>query len=341
MPSSYLNFRFRYLNEQGKPTSVRYYQARIDDGTGIMLDNDAILIADIHEVFLYDNRIAIILRPFISLSKNIAENIIPHTSSIIIEVADNLASDAKSAIDQHRSALLIYAKKNQLSKEGKGYTFKAKQCPNCNALIDVTGLKETLFVYCKYCEVLFDKHNDLLPNSENYKICPECNYYNRVQYYPEFHFYALPKNIKAKYQSHYCCDTCAQRYHEQTAWRNGFYLIGIPFNIYLKNKMSKGTNQLYAGLTEANRFAQDGNIREADIIYGSLLIRNEMHPGIYFNLGQAFFKAANEDIENRTAYLEKSYRYFEKSLEMCSNYQPTIDFLAFYKSLSWKVIVNE
>jgi hypothetical protein len=340
MPSSYLNFRFRYLDTQGKPNSFFYRQARIDEGIGIRLDSDTISIADIHEVSRYETHIALILRPYISLGKSIADNIIPNTSSLIIEVADDLAADAKSAIDQHRSTWEVYLKKDELIKQNKGYLFKAMQCPECEAWIDQTDIKETPYIYCKYCETLFDKHNEVMPKSENYKVCPECNYYNRVQSYPEFHFYALPSHTKAKYQKHYCCDTCAQRYHEQTAWRNGLYLVGIPFNIYLKNKMSKGTSQLYEGLTEANRLAQDGNLKEADVIYSALLMRNETHPGILYNLGLAHFKAAQDSDENRILYLEKSYRYFEKSLDMCSNYQPTLDFLKFYKGLVWKVRVN-
>jgi tetratricopeptide (TPR) repeat protein len=326
MPSSYIGFRFRYINEQGKPTSFFYHQARIDDSSGIMLGSDSIPIADIRDASLYGNQMAIVLRPYLALSKGIAENIIPNTSSFVIEIPDGLATDAKSALDQHRSALATFAKKKRLIQEGKGSFFRVEQCPHCDAVIDLTGLKETNYFYCKYCEIIFDKHKALLPKSENYKVCPECNYYNRVQEYPEFHFYAFPKKRKASYKNHICCDTCAQRYHEQTAWRNIPYLVGIPFNFMLKNKMSKGVNEFYQGLTEANRFAQDGNIIEADVLYGLILLRNEQHPAILFNMAQAYYKSSQ---------LDKAYRYFEKSLENCSNYQPTLDFLELHKEEKW------
>lgn len=330
MPSSYLGFRFRYLNEQGKSTSFFYHQARIDDSTGIMLGTESVAIADIHEVVRYGNHLAISLRPFLALSKEIAENIISNTSSFIIEIPDGLAADAKSAIDQHRSALAAFAKKKALALEGKVSAFKVLQCPECDAVIDLTGKRDTPYIYCKYCEVIFDKHYTVMPRSENYKVCPECNYYNRVQEYPEFHFYALPKKTKVAYQKHYCCDTCAQRYHEQTAWRNVPYLIGIPFNFMLKNKMSKGVNQFYEGLTEANRLAQDGKITEADALYGLILLRNEQHPAILFNMAQAYY---------RVELLDKAYKYLEKSLENCSNYQPTLDFLEMHKEVKWVKIV--
>jgi len=331
MPSSYLNFRFRYLDEKGKPTSFFYHQALIDDGAGIRLGEETVAIIDIHDVVRYDNKIALTLKPYLSLPKGVAENVIPNTSSILIEVADNLAVDAKSAIDQHMTTHAAFIKKKAMLAEGNAHLFKMIQCPECESVIDLTNKKETLYIYCKHCEVLFDKHGDLMAKSENYKVCPECNYYNRVQHYPEFHFYALPKSRKATYQEHYCCDTCAQRYHEQTALKNSLFLLGIPFNFMLKNKMSRGVNQLYEGLTQANRLAQDGHIKEADVIYSLLLLRNEMHPGLLFNIGQAYYKAE---------MLDKAYRYFEKSLEMCSNYQPTLDFLALHKTVSWKVRIN-
>ncbi|TAH18469.1 MAG: hypothetical protein EAZ08_11300 [Cytophagales bacterium] len=331
MPSSYLNFRFRYLDEKGKPTSFFYHQALLDDSTGIRLDNEVIAIADIYDVLRYGDKIVLTLRPYLALPKEVAENIIPNTSSIIIEIGDKLAVDTKSAIDQHRTTYAAFLKKKAMAEEGKAHLFKMMQCPDCEAVIDLTGKKETPHIYCKYCELLFNRYGELMPKSESYKVCPECNYYNRVQYYPEFHFYALPKNRKIAYQEHYCCDTCAQRYHEQTAIKNSFFLIGIPFNIMLKNKMSKGVSELYEGLTRANRLAQDGHIKEADIIYSILLLRNETHPGLLFNIGQAYYKAE---------MLDKAYKYFEKSLDMCSNYQPTIDFLALHKTVSWKVKIN-
>jgi hypothetical protein len=331
MPSSYLNFRFRYLNAKGKPTTFFYQQARIDDGIGIRLNEDAISIADLHEVVRYGNQIAMVLKPYLTLHKRISENILPNTSSVVIEVGDDLAADTKSAIDQHRTAFLTLVRKKQLVAEGKGHLFRAVQCPQCEAVIDLTNRRETPYIHCKYCEVLFDKHREPMPKSEAYKVCPECNYYNRVQHYPEFHFYALPKQRKATYQEHYCCDTCAQRYHEQTAWKNSVYLLGIPFNLSLKNKMAKGVNELYQGLTEANRLAQDGKVVEADALYGLLLLRNETHPAILFNMAQGFYKAG---------MLDKAYRHLEKSLEMCSNYQPTLDFLELHKSVKWTITVG-
>jgi hypothetical protein len=340
MPSSYLNFRFRFLNEKGKATSFFYQQALLDDGTGIRLGDESIPIVDIHEVARYGNMIAIILRPYLTLHKSITDHIIPNTSSILIEVGDGLATDAKSALDQHRTTYAAFQKKKALVAENNGHLFKVMQCPDCESVIDLSGKKETPYIYCKYCEILFNKHGELMVNSENYKVCPECNYYNRVQHYPEFHFYALPKGRKMAYQEHYCCDTCAQRYHEQTAWRNSLFLLGIPFNFMLKNKMAKGVNQLYEGLTEANRLAQDGNIKEADTLYSLLLLRNETHPALLFNIAQAYYKAQMvEGVEpsDKIKILEKAYRYFEKSLEMCSNYQPVLDFLELHKTVNWKV----
>jgi hypothetical protein len=118
------------------------------------------------------------------------------------------------------------------------------------------------------------------------------------------------------------------------------FLLGIPFNFMLKNKMSIGVNQLYEGLTEANRLAQDGNMKEADTIYSLLLLRNETHPALLFNMAQGYYKAQMAEkieIAEKSKILDKTYRHFEKSLEMCSNYQPTLDFLELHKTVNWKV----
>ncbi len=321
MPSSYLNFRFHFLNEEGKKQSIIPLNGRADGESGLRLTEYAIPIEDIVHVYRHQEKLAVILKPYLALPKNLAVNVLPETSALLIEVADGFAFNVKSAIDQHLSRLHIAQARMRWEAEGKGKLFRTITCPVCEATTDTTAIFSE-YIYCHYCTTIFNQYRQLLLKSEQYNICPRCNYYGRLQMYPEVRFFWLPKEKEFSFGENYICDTCAGRTYDETIWRNALYLVGLPFTLYLKYMMSKEQDPILTEMAQANRLAQDGNMVEADVLYSAMLLRNANHPGLLYNYGLAWLHN-NEP--------KKAFNYLSRVLELCYNYEPAREILEIYK----------
>ncbi|MCS7018353.1 MAG: hypothetical protein RMJ87_04385 [Cytophagales bacterium] len=323
MPSSYLNFRFRFLNENGKRVSIILQNGRADGENGLRLTEYAIPIEDILHVHRHMNQLAIILKPYLALPKSLLQYVLPETSALLIEVADDFAFNVKSALDQHLSRLHVANARAKWEAEGKGKLFRTISCPTCEALIDTTAIFSD-YIYCRYCTTIFNQYQQILPKSEQYNICPRCNYYGRLQLYPEVKFFWLPNEKAFSFAENYICDTCAGRTYQATIWKNALYLVGLPFSWYLKYMISKEQDPVLAEMATANRLAQDGDMIEADVLYSTMLLRNERHPGLLYNYGLAWLQN-NEP--------KKAFTYLSRTIELCYNYEPAREILEMYKDM--------
>lgn len=321
MPSSYLNFRFRFLDEEGKRQSLLLLNGRADGEHGLRLTEYAVPIEDIVHVYRHQDRLAVILKPYLALPKSLSEHVLPETSALVIEVADGFAFNVKSAIDQHLSRLHAAAAREKWEAEGKGKLFRVISCPVCEAVTDITAIFSEL-IYCRYCENIFNQYQQLLSKSEQYNICPRCNYYGRLQMYPEVRFFWWRKKKAFSFVENYICDSCASRTYDENFWKNAFFLVGLPFSWYLKYMLGKEQDPVLAEMAQANRLAQDGNMIEADVLYSAMMLRNERHPGLLYNYGLAWLQNGEP---------KKAFTYLSRVLEVCYNYRPVREILEIYK----------
>lgn len=329
MPISYVNFRFRFYDNNGKTSSFFPLQGRVDK-EGISFEDETLWFVDISRVHLYHHKLVILLKPFIAIGKRVSDNILKETNCIALDIAEpqDVAFDVKASIDQRLSKMYVQRIEKELKKDGLQRFFRQSHCPVCDSHIDLSLRKDTPLVYCPYCLNVFDKHGNILPDTEDYNICPECGYYNRLRERTEFHFYALRSERKAHIKKRYCCDTCSERDISENLWKDALYLAALPNLLYQGFRNRRGGNPIYEQLTLANRYAQDGNFEKAHQIYTVLMLRNDGHPGIHLNYGLAYLKAGDE---------ENAAREFQKSLAACSNYQPTLEVLQEYSSLEIEV----
>jgi len=321
MPSSYLNFRFYFVNEEGKKQSIIPLNGRADGESGMRLTDYSIPMEDIVCVYRHQERLALILKPYLALPRNLAIHVLPETSALVIEIADGFAFNVKSAVDQHLSRLHVTKAHARWEAEGKGKSFRTITCPVCEAVTDITAILSD-YIYCRYCTAIFNQYQQVLPKSEQYNICPRCNYYGRLQNYPEVRFFWLPSEKAFSFDENYVCDTCASRTYDETIWKNALYLIGLPFNWYLKYMINKEQDPVLSEMAQANRLAQDGNMVEADILYSTMLLRNDNHPGLLYNYGLAWLQ--NDEPK-------KAFNYLSRVLELCYNYEPAREILQIYK----------
>jgi hypothetical protein len=322
MPYTYVHFQFRFVNQEGNTKGMSSHNAKIDE-EGIMLQEEPLLFDDIHEIKWHKNRIAFELYPYLTLSPTLTEQIIPRTTSIIIEVEDELEKDVRNLSLQYLTTSQGYQKQHKLTLEGKKDSYRAEQCPNCTAILDLTNYANTHYIYCKHCEIIFDKLKQPIPQSENYRVCPECDFYDRVQDYTEFSCYAVKNDRRFGIKEHEFCDTCAGRLLDKITWKNALFLVALPSTILMRGKATENRSAFYAEIAKANRFAQDGKLKPAEDLYMLMMLRNEKHPALWYNHGLAYLLAG----ENARAM-----HLFKRALEYCSNYKPILDMIRLHSA---------
>ncbi len=325
---AYLNFRFKYLDNQGNRTSLLWHEGRVSE-EGLMLRGEMLMLQDIEKTIRYSNKIILVLKPYITLSQELTENVLDGTHSIVIQIIHEmgLSADVKSTIDQKVSEITIAEREKSLRKAGQHHEFRAVKCPNCHSKVDVSYYKSTPLTYCNYCESIFESKGMPIVGTENHTICPECHYYGRVRAHREVHFYMYPKS-RTVWTKRYCCDTCADRMLAETLKKNTMFVLGVPPNLMAIYKARTGKNPSFPQLARANKLAQDGNIEKADQLYTLMLLRNNMHPGFYYNHGLAHWQSGDE---------QGAAARFREALNLCSNYQPVLEFLKSHTSENQEV----
>ena len=289
------------------------------DRNGLILGDNQIFFKDIFDTQHYNDKVVITLYPFATVAKEVTDYIMPGTFSLGLHIRD-LAEAVEYGIDSKIS-------KNQYDNHLKGMSQQEKkkarktQCPHCSSTVNLTSIPDTANVYCEYCDNIFDRNRMLKFNSEHYQVCPECDYYGRVQDYHEF----LLSFKGYKSRRHFCCDTCALRIYKRTFWWNLFPFFFVSFYSYGQYlKSLKGKNPYLEGLAKANMSAQDGKLVKADEEYTGILTKNFGHPGIHYNYGVATLRAGNPD---------RAAREFQIALQNCANYTPVIKMMQKHKDL--------
>jgi hypothetical protein len=123
---------------------------------------------------------------------------------------------------------------------------------------------------------------------------------------------------------HYCCDTCAGRMFSSTILKNLSLGVAAGVMTWQKLRSLRGRNPAYKELTEANRFAQDGNWEEAHLRYGKLIFHNEGHPGLHMNYGLASMRQGD---------MVHAAIQFKRALSVCANYEPVLNIMERHISL--------
>ncbi|MGB0522406.1 MAG: tetratricopeptide repeat protein [Flammeovirgaceae bacterium] len=311
-----LGFRFRFVGQSGGPKRFLRKSGSVTRD-GIFLDEQRIFIEDVHSVSTHRSKVIINLLPYATTTREICQHIIPRHNSIVIQVEELLAEKIKSIIDQRCTGLVLQKKWKDIKPENRGKHYKHIACARCDSIIDITNVRDSNLVHCKYCEAIFDHFGYMLAGSEDYKICPECGYYGRIGNHLDFKFHGMGQDGFSS-RSYYCCDTCAHRIFLKNVWKNMALLVGFGVTIFEKLRSKRNRNPFYKELTEANLLAQNGDMINADILYSSITFRNDGHPGLHLNYGMAYLKHGDRD---RAAF------QFKKSLEACSNYLPTLEIL--------------
>ena len=311
-PANDLSFKFRFV-KGGQGQGLLSKKASASD-TELDLDGERIAYEDILDTTSRGNRLALNLSPSVILSQKILKQI-QDGSYLVLEVHQVKTLELEKHIDRYSSAVAAERHRQELSAAGKQDLFRAVTCPNCGATVDLSDFAQTTYVYCRFCESILDRNQQVVSNGDRYRICGECGMYDQIRQYTIFDFYFLVVVYAWRTSQRFVCDTCASRLGRNALLRNLIFLLGVPSAIYMLIKANSGRAPALQMLAKANKLALAGKFTEANAIYDKLLQRFPDHPGFLLNQGIGHLNG--QDVPTGSAYLARS-------LKACSNYLPTL-----------------
>ena len=336
------DFDFRFLNTKNKPTSYFDKQGSIED-EGVFFDGQMLAFEDIQEVVRYRNRLSFIIEA--DARTDVDEFLLPHFNGFVIRVDEEEAFDIKSQIDRKYTEIQVEEQKEELKAQDELHNFRKTECPTCKSHLDLSYLIPTKYIFCRYCDSIFNKYGNYT-DLNDYKICPVCKYYNRVQVTPKVEAYFLGKEEKDfSFKKVYQCDSCTERDLRVRFWRNLPFGIGAIGDFIAKNKIETDIDSSYAELTKANRLGYLGRVEEAKPLYESMFLYVKDQPGVLYDFGKAYLDSALlllEDAEftgeaHALPYIKEAVRWLSRCLKMCSNYEPAIKLFEDNEELEYEV----
>lgn len=307
------NFRFRYVNQNGQAVGWRAAAGVLTERK-IQLKDHKLSYRAVLNSTCRDRRLVLVVDPTAVGSEEVSKHLVGG-NSLILEISGAQPLDLEQKIDRISSHYIAQSHKAQLEKEGKGHEFHSITCPHCESTVDLSLLNKTPYVYCRYCETVFQERSDLKTVGTQYRLCDECGWFDRVQSYSEFYFYFLLVVYGFSHKRRHLCDTCVNKTFWKVLAINFIFILGIFPALWMKIKSLIGRDEALKELAKANAIAKKGDYAKAEAIYNRLYERYPQHPGVLFS--QSMGHLQGKDVQG-------TWQLLEKSLRSCSNYSPTV-----------------
>ena len=246
-----VEFKFRYVRDgDNQGLMARKGSAGME---GLTLGEDRLPYAHIIDTTTRDKRLLLVVSPQAPLTGDAAKYL--NGQVLVLEVYKVQALELEKIVDRACSIQEATRNKERLLEEGKGELFRTVMCPECKAVVDVSELSETPYVYCRYCEsVLRDRAT--ATSGADYRICDECGFFNRVKGYTQFYFYFLLVVYGFSYKRRHLCDNCVGPIFWKTLLMNLIFILGVPSAIYMKIKSMVGRDPTLKELNKAARLSR-------------------------------------------------------------------------------------
>lgn len=310
---SQLNFIFRYINESGKTKGWLTVPGSVNEKE-IVLKKQLLKYDAILESHCRDRRLILTIDPRKVNNPKISKHLIGE-NSLVLEIHKAQAKKLKLFIDRVRSRQMAKKHRAKLTFQGDSREFRSVTCPECGSTIDLSLLNKTTYVYCQFCETVFPEQEKRKILGVKYRLCDECNWFDRVQGYTEFYFYFLLLIYGFSWKRRYLCDSCVNQVFWKMLLINFIFILGIVPAIWMKIKSLIGRDMNLKELAKANNLYKNGQYPQANIIYSRLYKHYPKHPGLLLN--QSFGNLYRDDMQLAQSLLENS-------LANCSNYTPAI-----------------
>lgn len=305
-----MKFKFRFVDGGETVGFLRSPAGRVGE-SGLELDDSLIEYGQIGETVTRGDRVAIQVD-----GEGVPQEVGKYlqNSLLVLEPRDVAPRRLESLIDQRCSAVRLEKRGRRAREQGCEHLIRSELCPTCGSEVDLTGLDQSRYVYCPFCDTIFDREerNSL---GRQYRTCDECGLFGRVQQYPEFFFYFLVVVYGFEYRQRFLCGVCANRLFVKALLLNLIFVIGVPTAIWVKIKSVVGGKSGMAALRRANKLAEKGKLAETADLYRSVLAEHPEHPGVLFNMGLTRLKHGDGS---------GGWQSLERALASCPNYHPLL-----------------
>ena len=230
------------------------------------------------------------------------------------------AEELKAALDVLRSRAIADQSLRKMEAEGRAHDHREGGCPECGAIMVLSGLVESPQLYCEYCHRLttIRSHSEIPPNENAFRICDECDLFSQPKKFKVLYAWFLIFIYGIRIEEKWCCHACMRRESWKMLFGNLIFLIGVPYAIYALIRAYANDvigSSAFRGLDAGNIKAMKGDIDGALAHYQSILERVPHSAGVKYNLGQGLLK--QEDFAHAASA-------FEAALQDCSNYIPAV-----------------
>lgn len=326
MAFTYFDFDFKYVGNKGKPSTGTLRGNIKDDG--LTLGEEVLYFQYIFDTAKDYNDLVLVLYPGLAAGNSITSSILSNSNSLVLRIDPEMLPAVKSQIDRKYTAIQARLRKEKMARENNVHNYKACNCPVCDSTIDLSLKADTLYVYCKYCETIFNKHRHLFTGADKYALCYECGYYSQVKHY---------SGLGAQDTKEFCIN-CAED-HIGNDWTA---ILKRPLHLIAKIQTQQEANPHFRELDRANKAGRERNLEKAESLYNNMLLHVKSYPALHYNFGKIFLDAAISLTQNATSqadlrlaqdYITKAAGQLEMAVKACSTYKPALDLLKKYGEL--------
>ena len=310
---SELKFRFQYVDRSGRVKGWWPAAGSLTE-EAIQLKEHSLGHQAVLQSTCRDRRLILTVDPQEVRDEEIAKHLID-SKVLVLEVTRAKATDLELFIDRISSRYLAQKHREELEQEGKGREFRSVTCPHCESTIDLSLLNKTSYIYCRFCETIFQEHGDLKTLGTTYRLCDECGWFDRVQGYTEFYFYFLLVIYGFSWKRRHLCDNCVKGVFWKVLLVNLIFILGIFPALWMKIQSLRGRDKDLQNLAKANALGKQGKYEQAATLYAGLRERYPRHPGLL--LSESLSHLQGQDGAG-------TWRLLEESLQGCSNYGPAV-----------------
>lgn len=309
-PETPLAFKFHWLDDKGNQVGLRRKTGRFD-GETLQLDETAIPVGSIVELFVRENKIV--------LSAAVGDG---DVTALFMPATAAVAQSLKKAIDIVRSRVWAEQHREELAARNCGQTFRSAECPHCGAVSVLTGMPATPQVYCQFCQTLSTTGASAEPvaGEQHFRLCEQCGMYSKPRKFTVFYFYFLLVVYGFSSRSTWRCPGCMRGEAWKMLFGNLVFVLGVPVAM-VQLFRSYGFTDFsgpFPGLDRANLLARKGDFTRALHQYREILMRVPNCAGLKYNLGLALLTQGNK---------QQAADAFALSLADCANYVPAYQFL--------------
>lgn len=310
--SSELKFSFQFVNQSGKTKGFLAVPGILTQREIRLKDNTLRYSAIAHST-CRGRRLILTVDPQKISNPKIAKHLI-HKNLLALEITSAKSKNLELFIDRVSSRYQADQRRRELIREGRGKEFRTVSCPHCESTLDLSLLNKTPYVYCRFCETIFQEKGRAETVGATYCHCDECGWFDRVQGYSEFYFYFFLIVYGFSWKRRYLCDTCVDQVFLKTLLLNFIFVLGIFPALWMKIKSLMGRDKRLQSLAKANALSKNDDHQQADLLYGNLHQHLPNHPGLLLNQGLGYLNSNSQ----------KSWQLFQKAVDNCSNYGPAV-----------------